>query len=119
MPRAIIVLAYLAAGLVDLFLLVILASVWFDEGTRSRDFLVSEILVALIMLAILAVFWDRGVARLADRRELLLITPRGPAMESRLDGLRTATFHAGVHLPGGVASGQEAESVCRAAYPGT
>ena len=31
--------------------------VWFDKGVRSRDFIVSEILVALIMLAILAAFW--------------------------------------------------------------
>ena len=52
-----IVYAYMAAGLLVLFLLVMLASVWFDKGVRSRDFIVSEILVALIMLAILAAFW--------------------------------------------------------------
>jgi hypothetical protein len=49
--------AYMAAGLVVLLLLVILASVGFDKGMRSREFLVFEILVALIMLAIVAVFW--------------------------------------------------------------
>jgi len=51
------VFAYIAAGLVVLLLLVILAAVGFDKGMRSRDFIVFEILVALIMLAILAVFW--------------------------------------------------------------
>jgi len=51
------VVAYIAAGLVVLILLVILASVWFDKGMRSRDFILLEVIVALIMLAILAVFW--------------------------------------------------------------
>ena len=56
-----LVVAYIAAGLVVLILLVILASVWFDKGLRSRDFIVLEIVVALIMLAILAVFWIGGL----------------------------------------------------------
>jgi len=51
------VVAYIAAGLVLLILLGILAVVGLDKGMRSRDFIVFEILVALIMLAILAVFW--------------------------------------------------------------
>jgi type II secretory pathway pseudopilin PulG len=51
------VVAYIAAVLVVLILLVILAAVGFDKGMRSRDFIVFEILVALIMLAILATFW--------------------------------------------------------------
>lgn len=51
------VVAYIFAGLVVLMLLVILAAVGLDKGMRSRDFIVFEILVALIMLAILAVFW--------------------------------------------------------------
>jgi hypothetical protein len=52
-----IVVAYMAVGLVVLILLVILAAVGFDKGMRSRDFIVLEVIVALIMLAILAVFW--------------------------------------------------------------
>jgi hypothetical protein len=47
------VVAYIAAGLVVL----ILAAVGFDKGMRSRDFIVLEVIVALIMLAILADFW--------------------------------------------------------------
>ena len=69
-----IVAAYMVAGSVVLILLGMLAAVGFDKGMRSRDFIVFEILVALIMLAILAAFLDRGVAQPADRRELMLIS---------------------------------------------
>ena len=52
-----IVAAYMVAGSVVLILLGMLAAVGFDKGMRSLDFIVFEILVALIMLAILAAFW--------------------------------------------------------------
>jgi hypothetical protein len=70
------VFAYMAAGLVVVFLLVMLAAVGFDKGFKSRNFIVFEIVVAMIMLAILALFWIGALNDWGKGEDVMLtITP--------------------------------------------